>query len=117
VERYLPDDVLMKLDLASMANGLEARAPFLDRELMEYAAALPGRFKLGRLDGAEPRPPSLRGTRSKLVLRRALAGLLPPDLLSGRKRGFGVPLDSWFRGPLLEPARELLLSRRAAQRG
>jgi len=119
VERYLPDDVLMKLDLASMAHGLEARAPFLDRELMEYAAALPGRFKLGRPgpDGREPRPPGLRGNRSKLVLRRALGGLLPADLLSGRKRGFGVPLDSWFRGPLLEPARALLLSPRAAQRG
>jgi asparagine synthase (glutamine-hydrolysing) len=106
VERYLPDDILTKLDLASMAHGLEARAPFLDRELMEYAAALPGRYKLGGLRGP-----------SKLVLRKALARVLPADLLRGAKRGFGVPLDSWFRGPLLEPARDLLLSARARQRG
>ena len=119
VERYLPDDILIKLDLASMAHGLEARAPFLDRELMEYAAALPGRYKLGRLlpGGSEPAPAGLRPATSKLVLRRALAGLLPADLLEGPKRGFGVPLDAWFRGPLLEPARELLLSPRARQRG
>ena len=118
VERYLPDDVLMKLDLASMAVGLEARAPFLDRELMEYAAALPGRFKLGRPGpGGEPRPARLARATSKLVLRRALAPLLPADLAGGPKRGFGVPLDSWFRGPLLEPARAVLLSPRARQRG
>jgi len=120
VERYLPDDILVKLDLASMAHGLEARAPFLDRELMEFAAALPGRYKLGRLPAGgrgEPAPAGLRPVRSKLVLRRALEGLLPADLLDGPKRGFGVPLDAWFRGPLLEPARDLLLSARARQRG
>jgi asparagine synthase (glutamine-hydrolysing) len=116
-ERYLPDDVLCKLDTASMAQGLEARAPFLDRELMEYAAALPGRYKLGRLRGGEPVRAGLAPARSKLVLRHALRRLLPSDLVEGRKRGFGVPLGAWLAGPLLEPARDVLLSPRARQRG
>jgi asparagine synthase (glutamine-hydrolysing) len=113
VERYLPDDILVKLDIASMAHGLEARSPFLDRELMEFASSLPGRYKLGRADG----DPRFGRMTSKLVLRRALADRLPPDLRSGRKRGFGVPLDAWFRGPLADHAREVLLSSRARQRG
>ena len=104
VERYLPDDILVKLDIASMAHGLEARSPFLDRALMEYAAALPGRYKL-------------RGRSSKAVLRAAVADLLPPDLVSGPKRGFGAPLDAWFRGPLAGHVREVLLSPAAAARG
>jgi len=104
VERYLPDDVLVKVDVASMAHGLEARSPFLDRRLMEYAARLPAGMKLGR-------------RRGKRVLRAALARRLPPDVLHGRKRGFGVPLDSWFRGPLGAHAREVLLSRRCRERG
>jgi asparagine synthase (glutamine-hydrolysing) len=118
VERYLPDDVLPKLDVATMAHGLEARSPFLDRALMEYAAALPGRYKLGRVPlgaGAGGLP---RGrTVSKLVLRHALRRRLPADVLRGRKRGFGVPLDAWFRGPLEAPARELLLGGGARRRG
>jgi asparagine synthase (glutamine-hydrolysing) len=109
VERYLPDDILPKLDVASMAHALEARSPFLDHQLLEYAAALPARFKLGPAPGG--------GLRSKLVLRHALRRLLPADVLHGRKRGFGLPLESWFRGPLLEHAREVLLSRAARQRG
>jgi asparagine synthase (glutamine-hydrolysing) len=115
VENYLPDDILVKLDIASMAHGLEARSPFLDRELMEYAASLPAALKL---------PPSslagvagLADVRGKRVLRHALRRLLPADVLHGAKRGFGVPLDAWFRGPLLGHAREVLLSAEARQRG
>jgi asparagine synthase (glutamine-hydrolysing) len=103
VERYLPDDILSKLDTATMAHGVEARSPFLDRALMEYAASLPGRYKL---NGG-----------SKRVLRAALRDVLPADVLAGPKRGFGVPLDAWFRGPLAGPAREVLLSRSARERG
>jgi asparagine synthase (glutamine-hydrolysing) len=118
VERYLPDDPLVKLDVASMSHGLEARSPFLDRSLLEYAAALPGRYKLGRVPlgaGADGLP---RGRLvSKLVLRHALRRRLPADTLRGRKRGFGVPLDAWFRGPLADPAREVLLGPDARRRG
>jgi asparagine synthase (glutamine-hydrolysing) len=103
VERYLPDDILAKLDTATMAHGVEARSPFLDRELVEYAASLPGRYKV---NGG-----------SKRVLRAALRDLLPADVLAGPKRGFGVPLDAWFRGPLADPAREVLLGKAARERG
>ncbi len=110
VERYLADDILPKLDVASMAHALEARSPFLDHQLLEYAAALPARLKLGRAPGGG-------GLQSKLVLRHALRRLLPADVLHGRKRGFGLPLESWFRGPLLAHAREVLLSPAARARG
>ncbi len=103
-ERYLPDDLLVKLDIASMAHSLEARSPFLDRDLMEFAASLPVSYKVGRRQG-------------KRVLRAAAARRLPPDVLDGPKRGFGIPLDRWFRGRLGGHAREVLLSPRARQRG
>ena len=103
-ERYLPDDVLVKVDVASMASSLEARSPFLDHRVLEFAASLPAALKATPAQG-------------KRVLRRALARLLPADVLSGRKRGFGVPLDAWMRGPLLPHLREVLLSPRAAGRG
>ena len=77
---------------------------------MEYAASLPGRYKLGGgVCGF--------GARSKRVLRLALSKLLPADVLAGPKRGFGVPLDAWFRGPLAGHVREVLLSDRATGRG
>jgi len=104
VERYLPDDLLVKLDVASMAHSLEARSPFLDRELMEAASALPASYKLA-------------GGTTKRVLRRAVGRLLPPDVVDGPKRGFGIPLDAWFRGPLLDHAREVLTSSAARRRG
>ncbi|MGQ0553394.1 MAG: asparagine synthase (glutamine-hydrolyzing) [Planctomycetota bacterium] len=117
VERYLPDDVLWKVDVATMAHGLEARAPFLDRQLMECAAALPSRYKLGRPARNGPAPAGLLPAQSKLVLRRALERLLPADLRSAPKRGFGLPLGAWLAGPLAAPARDLLLSPEARRRG
>jgi asparagine synthase (glutamine-hydrolysing) len=104
IERYLPDDILVKLDIASMAHGLEARSPFLDHELMEAVAALPANYKR-------------RGRISKRLLKAALAGRLPPDVLAAPKRGFGVPLDAWFRGPLAGHVRDVLLSESARRRG
>jgi asparagine synthase (glutamine-hydrolysing) len=94
---YLPDDLLVKTDRCTMANSLEARAPFLDRELVEYAATLPDEVKL-------------RGRRTKAVLRDAFPDLLPPAIDSRGKMGFGVPLDAWFRGDLREYLRDLLLA-------
>ena len=87
METYLLDDLLVKMDRMSMAHGLEVRSPFLDTELVEFAARLPPSLKV-------------RGMSLKHVLKRALAGLLPDDILTRPKRGFGVPLDRWFREDL-----------------
>ncbi len=84
---YLVDDLLVKVDRCSMAHGLEVRSPFLDTELVELALRLAPRTKI-------------RGTTLKRVLREAVADLLPSDILRRGKRGFGVPLDRWFRDDL-----------------
>jgi asparagine synthase (glutamine-hydrolysing) len=95
---YLPDDLHVKMDRASMAHALETRSPFLDRALMEYVAALPDRFKL-------------RGRTTKWLMREAFRDALPGEVLTrGKsKMGFGVPLGTWFRGELREPVQSLLL--------
>ena len=94
---YLADDLLVKTDRCTMANSLEARSPFLDRELIEYAATLPDDLKL-------------QGRRTKAVLRDAFPDLLPPAIDRRGKMGFGVPLDAWFRGELRDYMRDLLLA-------
>jgi asparagine synthase (glutamine-hydrolysing) len=104
VNGYLPDTLLAKVDIASMAVGLEARSPFLDHELMEWAARLPSRLKLD-------------GRRTKVILKRALRGVVPPGVLERRKMGFSVPVDRWLRGELRELSHDLLLSRRSLERG
>ncbi len=93
---YLHDDLLVKVDRMTMANSLEARAPFLDRALIEYVAALPDDYKL-------------RGRTTKAVLREAFADLVPDAVKRGGKKGFGVPLDAWFRGELGDYVRDTLL--------
>lgn len=118
VEHYLPDDLLHKLDICSMAHGLEARSPFLDHRILEWAFRLPDEQLRGRPGpGGEARAAGLRAGQGKLVLRRSLARRLAPDLLGRKKRGFGIPIDAWLRGPLQEHVHEVLLSPRAAQRG
>jgi len=104
VETYLPGDILVKVDIATMAHGLEARCPLLDHSLMEFAASLPPRLKL-------------RGEEKKYLLRKAARQLVPDVLLDRPKRGFAVPLSRWFRGPLRTMIHDVLLSRRAAERG
>ncbi|MGE0708974.1 MAG: asparagine synthase (glutamine-hydrolyzing) [Planctomycetota bacterium] len=101
---YLPDDILAKVDIASMACALEARSPFLDHELAELVARLPARLKQRRLVG-------------KRVLKHALVGRVPRRALTRKKQGFGVPLEHWFRGRLDALLRERLLSPEARQRG
>jgi asparagine synthase (glutamine-hydrolysing) len=86
-ETYLVDDLLVKADRMSMAHALEVRSPFLDAEVVTFARALPPRLKL-------------RGFERKRVLKAAAADLLPREILRRRKRGFGVPLDRWFREDL-----------------
>jgi asparagine synthase (glutamine-hydrolysing) len=104
VESYLPYDLLVKVDITSMANSLEARSPFLDHEVMEFAARLPVDLKL-------------RGRESKYLLKRAFADLLPVENVARRKMGFGVPVGEWFRGELKELLRDALLSEQARERG
>jgi asparagine synthase (glutamine-hydrolysing) len=100
---YLPGDLLVKTDRMSMANGLETRCPLLDQELIEFAAGIPSRLKL-------------HGLTTKYVLKRALGGLVPDDIIARKKHGFGAPVGAWFRGSLAGPVRELLLGHRARRR-
>jgi asparagine synthase (glutamine-hydrolysing) len=101
---YLPDDLLTKIDIATMAYSLEGRSPFLDHELMEFAASLPPSLKV-------------RGTEKKVALRRALRGWVPDEILDGRKMGFRSPIADWFRGELRQYARDVLLDPSAIRRG
>jgi asparagine synthase (glutamine-hydrolysing) len=104
VQTYLPDDLLVKMDIATMASSLEARSPLLDHELMEFAASLPPRFKV-------------HGREKKVALRGALRGWVPDQVLDAPKRGFRLPLADWLRGELREFAYDVLLDRRALDRG
>jgi asparagine synthase (glutamine-hydrolysing) len=97
LETYLLDDLLVKVDRMSMAHSLEVRSPFLDHELVEFAARLPGRYKA-------------RGMTLKRVLRDAMRPVLPPEILTRGKRGFGVPLDRWFRTDLRSYAEGMLVA-------
>jgi asparagine synthase (glutamine-hydrolysing) len=92
---YLPSDLLVKTDRASMAHSLEARVPFLDPSVAELALALPTRMKV-------------RGRQKKVLLRRAVEPLLPREVVHGAKRGFSIPAAAWLRGELEPFAREVL---------
>lgn len=104
VQSYLPYDLLVKVDVASMANSLEARSPFLDHVVMEFAARLPVCLKL-------------RGNDSKYLLKRAFAHLLPVQNVRRSKMGFGMPVGEWFRRPLKALLEDTLLSRQSLERG
>jgi asparagine synthase (glutamine-hydrolysing) len=104
VMMYLPDDLLTKVDVASMANSLEARSPFLDHEFMEFVAKIPSKLKLS-------------GRKTKHILKETMKGTLPDTVISREKMGFAVPIDKWFRNELKEMAFDTLLSDRAVQRG
>jgi asparagine synthase (glutamine-hydrolysing) len=104
VAGYLPDDLLVKVDRATMAHALEARSPLLDHRLMEFAASLPVDLKL-------------RGGQEKYLLKAAMKGILPESVLVRAKMGFGVPLDRWFRKECRDFVRDALLSSASLQRG
>lgn len=101
IKTYLPDDILVKVDRASMANSLEVRAPMLDHRLIELTARMPSSLKL-------------KGATGKYILKKSLEKLLPHDVLYRRKMGFAVPLASWLRQDLKPMAESLLLERDSA---
>ncbi|MDQ6670245.1 MAG: asparagine synthase (glutamine-hydrolyzing) [Chloroflexota bacterium] len=101
---YLPEDLLAKVDIASMASSLEARSPFLDHRIVEFCAALPSSYKL-------------HGRTSKWLLRRLMRDRLPAEILSRPKMGFGVPVGEWLRGELRPLLEDTLLSPAAVNRG
>ncbi len=101
---YLPGDLLVKADRMTMAASLEGRSPFLDHEIVEWTARLPNSLKLS-------------GTSGKYLLKKAFASDLPPAVRSHPKQGFGIPLAAWFRGPLADWSRALLLGPGSALHG
>jgi asparagine synthase (glutamine-hydrolysing) len=104
VNTHLPGDLLVKMDIATMAHSLEVRSPFLDHCFMEMAARLPAESKL-------------RGRTTKLALKDAMRPWIPDRILERRKMGFGVPIGDWFRGPLRGLPGEVLLDPRSLDRG
>jgi len=100
---YLPDNLMVKTDIASMANSLEVRCPFLDHQFVEFAATIPSKMKLGK-DGG------------KAILKNAVKDLLPPEIINKPKSGFGIPLAKWFREELSDMLRGTLLDQVAAKR-
>jgi asparagine synthase (glutamine-hydrolysing) len=101
---YLAEDILTKVDRASMAVSLEVRAPYLDHRVAEFAASLPSHYKL-------------RGTKSKWILKQAAKGLVPPFVLRRPKKGFGVPFAKWLKNELRPLARDLLAPERLRRGG
>jgi asparagine synthase (glutamine-hydrolysing) len=104
VATYLPNDLLVKADITTMAHSLELRSPLLDHQLLEFAAALPVEMKMG-------------GAAGKSILREAISDWLPPEITDRDKHGFVVPVGEWMRSGLRPLVRELLLDREARERG
>jgi len=101
---YLPEDLLVKMDIATMANSLEARVPFLDHKFMEFVAGIPPHLKL-------------KGTKAKFILKTAFKDLLPDPIFKRKKMGFVVPVSRWFRNELKNYVYEILLDPRTLNRG
>jgi asparagine synthase (glutamine-hydrolysing) len=98
IKTYLVDDILVKVDRASMANSLEVRCPILDHKFMELAARVPSQLKL-------------HGSAGKYIFKKALERVLPTDVLTRSKKGFAVPVAEWFRGELKGFAHDAVLGR------
>ncbi|HXO01939.1 MAG TPA: asparagine synthase (glutamine-hydrolyzing) [Stellaceae bacterium] len=100
---YLPDDLMVKVDVASMAHGLETRSPLLDHVLLEWAAGIPAEVKMA-------------GGRTKALFKRAMEPYLPREVIYRKKMGFGCPIDEWLRAELKPLAYDTLLSQPARER-
>jgi asparagine synthase (glutamine-hydrolysing) len=101
---YLQDDILTKVDRASMACSLEVRAPFLDYKFVEFANSIPSHLKL-------------RGMTTKYILKKAMAPKLPPDIINRGKKGFGIPVAKWFRNELRDLVADTFSETRVRQQG
>jgi asparagine synthase (glutamine-hydrolysing) len=104
INRYLPLDILAKVDRMTMAHSIEARPPLLDHKFVEFAATIPARFRLP-------------GRDTKYIFKKAMRGILPDSIIDRQKHGFAVPLAHWFRGELYGFARDVLLSPTCRDRG
>jgi len=104
INSYLPEDLLVKMDIATMANSLEARVPFLDHKFMEFVASIPSHLKL-------------KGSKTKFILKAAFKDFLPDSIFTRKKMGFGVPVSRWFRNELKDYIYEILLEPRTLNRG
>jgi len=104
IKTNLLDDLLVKMDIATMANSIEGRSPFLDHKIMEFCAGMPSSMKI-------------KGTKLKYIIKKALSGVLPKEILSRAKMGFGVPIDKWFRVELKDYAYQILMSDKCINRG
>lgn len=104
VNLYLPEDLLIKVDIASMSNSLEIRCPFLDHKFMEFAASIPSSFKV-------------KGRETKYILKKALEPMIPREVMYREKMGFGIPVENWFRNELKDMVYDYLLDSKALQRG
>ncbi len=101
---YLEGDILYKVDRASMANSLEVRVPFLNREVIDFASELPVELKLNRLS-------------TKYLLKKSLRSILPQDIIKRPKKGFNMPVAHWLMGELRELVLEMLAEKRINQQG
>ena len=104
IKTFLVDDILVKVDRMSMANSLEARTPFLDHRVVEFAAGLPSHLKL-------------RGLHTKYLLKQCMAPKLPREILTRRKEGFSIPMKNWLRQDLRPLMQDVLSSARLEREG
>jgi asparagine synthase (glutamine-hydrolysing) len=104
INTYLPEDLLVKMDIASMANSLEARSPFLDHKLLEFTSSIPSSWKLGY------------GFKTKYILKETFKDFLPKDIIKRHKQGFGLPIGKWLRYDLKDFVKEILYSEKFISR-
>jgi asparagine synthase (glutamine-hydrolysing) len=104
LKTWLPDDLLIKADKMTMANSVELRVPFLDHEVIEFAANIPSRYKI-------------KGTNTKFILKETFRGVVPDEILLRKKAGFPIPYEKWLRKEMIKYVRDILLDKKSIERG